>query len=250
MEPYTSFIDTINDIYKRFNSDLTECFLIVGDETKAVKKDNSDIIKTIISRTKLTLEKKCVNSIKIDDYANYLFMTNNRLNFKLDYNDRRFLMIECTNEKKDGSYYSKLLELLNNEDYIKKLFNYFKQKEIITDFTNSEMLKNDYKKETLFNNIKSYISFIYLNTTYYIGRRLYSDEFYLKSIEYAKSKNLSTAYSIQEFRRYITRIFKEYKLTESGTNRVYYNFLNTNIDRILEILKNDNLEYYNYLFNT
>lgn len=241
LSPYTSFLDSVNDINKRFNSDLVNCFLIIGDEIKAVRSDNMDLIKTI---------KKGIDSTKINDFANYLFMTNNRLNFKLDYNDRRFLMIECTNIKKDKEFYIELNKLLNNDEFIRQLFKYFKQRTIETDFTNIDVIKNEYKKEILFNNIKSYVSFIYLNTHVYCGRRLTSEEFYNKSIEYAKSKNLSTAYTIQEFRRYTTKVFKDFKTMESITNRVYYDFRNYSSEQILKVLEKHNQEYYNYLFNS
>ena len=79
---------------------------IYGDEINANAKRVSDKLKQVITRPTQNLEKKGVDSIELNDFTNYMFTTNNENCFKLDQDDRRYLMVKCPNIPLDKSFYT------------------------------------------------------------------------------------------------------------------------------------------------
>ena len=74
------------------------------------------------------MEKKGYDAQKIKDHSNYLFTTNNEHCFKIEEEDRRYLMIRCTNERKTDDFYTEFYKELDDEYKIKQLFKFFKNR--------------------------------------------------------------------------------------------------------------------------
>ena len=65
-----------------------------------------------MTRTLTNLEYKCIDAKQVDDFANYIFLSNNRHPVKVEgKNDRRSCMIEVSNKtRQDVEYFSGLAE--------------------------------------------------------------------------------------------------------------------------------------------
>ena len=81
---YSGKIESIDDITNKFNINLCNKLFIYGDEITAKASKLYDKLKNIITRTELNLERKGVDPEKINDYANYIFTTNNENAFKIE----------------------------------------------------------------------------------------------------------------------------------------------------------------------
>jgi hypothetical protein len=78
-------VECIDDITKPFNSHLCNKLLIYGDEINANAKKVADRLKQVITRPTQNLEKKCIDSVEVDDFTNWIFTTNNENCFIIIY---------------------------------------------------------------------------------------------------------------------------------------------------------------------
>jgi hypothetical protein len=109
---YYSYIQNMEDLFNSFSG--LRCFkcLIICDEldTWAGNRKDSNKLKSMLTQSKTKLEKKYKESIIVDDYANYVFLSNfkNFLNVE-GKNDRRYLIQECGDKYKGNNEYFKEL---------------------------------------------------------------------------------------------------------------------------------------------
>lgn len=111
--------DPESDIYSRFSNGYSNRLLMVINEANG--RDGykySDKLKDIITAPTLRFEEKGKNPLNINNFLRLLFTSNNRYIINIEQDDRRFVIIETTGEKKDKLYYKDLaiyVEDVNNQ---------------------------------------------------------------------------------------------------------------------------------------
>ncbi len=117
-EKYCLEINNMEQLTGKFNSLLQNKLLTLADEVGMFGTDhrNSDKLKNIITQPKQNIEKKGMDSFKINDYNNFIALTNNDWAFKIEAGDRRHICLELSDEKVDNQeYFNKIGECFNNE---------------------------------------------------------------------------------------------------------------------------------------
>jgi hypothetical protein len=98
---YYSYIQNMDDLLNGFTG--LRCFkcLIIADEldTWAGNRKDSNKLKSILTQSKTKLERKYKEALNVEDYANYVFLSNfkNFLNVE-GKNDRRYLIQQCSSK--------------------------------------------------------------------------------------------------------------------------------------------------------
>lgn len=122
-EKYYLTIGTNNELYSSFNEHLENKLLVCIEEAQGKANfENFDRLKSIITQSKTTVNRKFVSKYTINDYSRYIFCSNNENPIPIDNNDRRFFAYDV-NTKKRG-----------NEQYFKDLSNAFNDKVSIACF--------------------------------------------------------------------------------------------------------------------
>ena len=99
-DKYYCYIDNITDLFARFNSYLAHKLFTVVDGTytsEMKKKEISDRLKSTITRTYMNVKYKGVKPMLINDYNNYIFLTNHDDALLIEERDRMFAIFECSN---------------------------------------------------------------------------------------------------------------------------------------------------------
>jgi len=124
----------VDKICGRFN-DIVQgklmCILneVSGKDTMSVV----DKIKDSITREDVLIEQKGIDSVSIKDYCNFCYTTNNINPVKIDKDDRRFMVVECSSKHKgDVKYFELLRADINDKTVIKTFYNFLMQRDIRT----------------------------------------------------------------------------------------------------------------------
>jgi putative DNA primase/helicase len=232
---YNAKFTNTEAIGEKFNSDLMGKLFVIGDEVKGRKTDIMNELKDIITRLEENIELKGKDKFKIHDYKNYAFTTNNENIFKISSSDRRFMLIECPEVKKDNEYYKLLFDMILEKETLKHLHFYLKNYDL-TNFNPMNIITTDYKKNIILCNIPPYIKFLKDNFASYENDQFTALDLYNKSLEYARVNKMNSTYSEQLFYKQFKKVFGKYYY--SGRS-VYYNFI-CNIDDINKCIE-DNL---------
>ena len=242
LKGYTGKIESIDDITNKFNDNQVNKLFIYGDEISCKAGKYNDKLKSIITRTEITLEKKGHDAFIINDYSNWMFTTNNELAFKIEEGSRRMFMVECNSNRLSKEEFIEYYNEINDPLKIQQIFNYFLNYEVNEFDIGISPVPNT--------NYKCRLEFEYVNTTkQYLYKQ--APESYLEEIsglnlyenvkEYAK-KNFLSIPSMTECGKIAGLIFLEDK---KKTNKgIIYN-LNNIINRLI---KYDD-KYYNYIYN-
>jgi len=122
----------IEKICGRFNGIVQGKLLGVLNE--ATGKDTFGIIDKIkdsITREDVVMEFKGIDPVVIKDYCNYIYTTNNINPVKIDEDDRRFQIIECSDKhKNDKAYFTKLRKDMNDKKILKTFYKFLKERNI------------------------------------------------------------------------------------------------------------------------
>jgi len=107
---------------------------ILGVLNEATGKDTFsliDKIKDSITREDVLIEFKGIDPIIVKDYCNYIYTTNNINPVKIDEDDRRFQIIECSDKhKNDKEYFTKLRKDMNDKKILKTFYKFLKDRNI------------------------------------------------------------------------------------------------------------------------
>ena len=237
LKGYTNTFRDTNALTDRFNADMSGKLFVLGDEINARAQEIANELKNIITRNTEIIEFKGKDKYSLNDYKNYAFTTNNENVFKVSNNDRRFVFIECPEEKKDEEYYKKLVEFKNSSSCLKQLFNYFKNKDI-SNFNSSKIPMTDYKKRLIWANLEAYIKFVYEEFELIYNVKLTTNELYKMSIEYAKNNKMKSTYTEDLFNKEFKKVFDDFNDLEKGTRRSIYIFKDIKKNQIKEHIMN------------
>jgi len=197
---YVGILYSIDDISKKFNSNLCNKLFIYGDEICCKASKLNDLLKNVITRPQCNLERKGIDSIMISDYSNYIFTTNNENAFKIEQNDRRMFMVRCNDVLLDREFFINYYNEINDKEKMNKLFNYFKQyKNDKWKIGIDRVPPTQYYKELEYESKAGYIQFIYKDTSIISNISWKATDLYNASKEYCKKNYLSNNYTITEF---------------------------------------------------
>jgi hypothetical protein len=217
----TTFRDT-DALTDRFNGDMVGKLFVLGDEINARAQEVANELKNIITREKENVELKGKDKYQVNDYKNYAFTTNNENVFKVSNSDRRFVFIECPEEKKDQQYYNKLVEFKNSPSCLKHLFNYFKTKDL-SNFSPRDIPITDYKKRLIWANLEAYIKFVYDEFDNIVNIKYNVNTLYKMSIEYAKLNKMKSTYTEDLFYKQFKIVFGDFQKKTSTCNIYFFN---------------------------
>jgi hypothetical protein len=244
---YSAHLESIEDLTKNFNSYLTNKLFIYGDEINANAKKVSDKLKQVITRPTQNLEKKGIDSIELNDYTNYMFTTNNENCFKLDQDDRRYLMVKAPNVPLDKSFYDEFYKFINKPSNMNKVYNYFMKYENSSfNVGTGRAPITKYKQEIMFENYPAQVEMLYKKPNMLFGELFTTTELYEKYKEYAKQNYKSQTVTINKFGLDMKKYLQPFLKRSNGTK---YNFINVTLEQLQEHLYKTNKEYYMYINN-
>lgn len=90
---------------------------------------NADKLKDIITTDKILIRELYKDVRQYSNYLRLFIFSNNNNPIKITETSRRFVVLEPL-EKKNHSYYEKLVNILSNENALKNIYNYFKNRDI------------------------------------------------------------------------------------------------------------------------
>lgn len=250
---YCGFVSNIKDLGKNFNSDLCNKLLIFGDEVCSKAQEMSNVIKDVVTRKEVKLEKKTFDPIPIDDRANYMFTTNNENCFKIDDQDRRMFFVKCVEEALTSTESTKFYNDLEDQNTMRKLFNFFKdyKQQYIKDGDNVYTIGRGqrapytlYKTQLGFENMPAYIQMLYKSTQIFTNQRILSTDLHKIAVEYARKNYMSSSFTVREFGVGMNKYIEKIKVRGSSGN--FYKF--GQALEIREMLFQANEDYYRYIY--
>lgn len=239
---YFGRMSTIDDVSRNFNTHLCNKLFIYGDEIKPSRnKDLSDELKNYITTTKVNEERKNIDVTVINDYANYIFTTNNELAFNVEHGDRRYYMVECPNKLLDKKIYDDYYKIINDDNEMKKIFSFFKnyKSEKYLDIKNDPVPMTEYKSRVISQKIPGYIHFWYTNPYCPQGCTISSTKLYDIVRDYSYSKKVTSAFTPTLFGLEMQKLGFTKKRSAKGNVYVIPNLQDRKI-----LLKNANPNIY------
>jgi hypothetical protein len=139
-EKYCTTINDLNAITKRFNCLLEHKLLITLDEVSNIEKNyhkTFDILKSLITEKTQKIERKGIDPITIDDYCNYIMLSNNYYPVKVEGMDRRYAIFDCSNKYIGNRKYFQDLKNVFTQDVANAFIHFLKN----IDITNADLSK-------------------------------------------------------------------------------------------------------------
>jgi hypothetical protein len=132
---YSTSINDMNQLLGNFNAIVEHKLFTVCDEIQnygGAYKSN-DKLKSLITNESIIIERKGFDSQTVEDFNNYVFLTNNDWPVKVETSDRRYVIIEASSARiGDREYFNNLLRLTNDEVGT-HLYNWLMRFEIVID---------------------------------------------------------------------------------------------------------------------
>lgn len=115
---YWESSNAVQDLFEKHSNAFYNRILVNIDEPKPFDlRNNADRFKSLITNNRQRLEHKNQDSRQVNSCARYVISTNNEDVLKISSNDRRFTIIECSNEKiGDEEYFNNLYEIMDNPE--------------------------------------------------------------------------------------------------------------------------------------
>lgn len=123
---YSMRVQDSKHLMGTFNSHLCNKLLITLEEAFwAGSAKDAGKFRTLITESTLTLEAKGRDAFEIDSYHRYLLCTNNSWVVPATQNERRFFVLEVSEDKaQDKEYFTALYRDINSDKTIGQLFNF------------------------------------------------------------------------------------------------------------------------------
>lgn len=188
---YTTNIDNLDTLFARFNGILANKIVTVLDEVKTkFGGKSSDQFKSMITQKCLNLEEKGMEHIKINDYNNYIILTNNDIPVNIDISDRRFFISDVSNKHVgDYEYFVELQDAFDNEEAINHFYHYLLTYNISTFKTQLDIPTTDRKIDIKYETLKSPVKFMVAITANKVNydindKNIDSDTFYNAYVDF------------------------------------------------------------------
>jgi hypothetical protein len=131
----------------RFNSELKNKCVTLIDEAQTNGKyiTGAERFKTRITELKTRIEEKGIESYILDDYNNYILLTNNDFPVNVESSDRRYFCVETSNELiKNKNYFTKYFEILKDQEVAVNFYKYLLNINL-KDFNTEDIPETEFK---------------------------------------------------------------------------------------------------------
>jgi len=164
------------DIWGDFNGRMASTFLVnLNELSKRETSESEGRIKALITDPRLTINNKGVNQYDIDSYHRFIISTNNEEPIKSSKDDRRNLVMRSSDELcGNKEYFTKMYEMLEDDNVIKTCYEYFKSIKGMDVFNKLPLPLTEYHSELQTMSVSPLESWI---------KSLVEDNFYKSSIE-------------------------------------------------------------------
>ena len=131
-ERYFLVVGSNKTLYGDFNSQFEGKLLIMIEEAGSKENHlNLDILNSRITGKKLNVNKKSIAQYCVNDYARYIFTTNNRNALPIRSGNRRYAVFDTNTEKRGKvEYFDKLVEHLSNDKVKYSFYQYLRELEL------------------------------------------------------------------------------------------------------------------------
>lgn len=123
---YSAHINDLDTLMGSFNSILSNKIITILDEVKTKFGGRStDRFKSMISSKILNLNQKGIDTITMDDYNNYIILSNNDVPVNISESDRRFFVSNVSNKHVGNhEYFNNLTKLWENNEAVEHFYHY------------------------------------------------------------------------------------------------------------------------------
>lgn len=169
---YYVITSDVDSVFGHFNYNAKEKLLIIIDEAEG--KDLYSIMNRIKHQS--TEDRICINEkhkplIQIQNFGNYVFLTNNPRAVKIEETDRRFVCFEASSQHKDlfcGDDYQFLVDQMKTPEFVSKAYHHFIQEDL-SQFNPKD--KNIRPKTELYNKMKYVPQFLHFLYYFFYQKR-------------------------------------------------------------------------------
>lgn len=151
------------DVWGNFNGQMSQSYFVhLSELNKKQTADAMDIIKGLITDTALTINQKGKDSYPIDSYHRFCVATNHTEGgIKTYKGDRRKLVSKSSSEKiGDAEYFIQINKYIDDVNYIKSLYEYFKNYEGVDNFRNKPIPITEFQQDLYSLNESPIISYV------------------------------------------------------------------------------------------
>jgi hypothetical protein len=137
------------NVWGNFNGQMKNAFLVNLDELSKKEGEGADgYIKGLITEPKITINEKGIIPYEISSYHRFLITTNNEDPVKTSKKDRRKIIIRASDELiGNRDYFDKMYAILEDENAVKSIYEYFKALPGADKFSNVPMPETRYHKD-------------------------------------------------------------------------------------------------------
>lgn len=120
------------DLFGRFATGIKNKLLINLDETSGADTFKySENIKNLLTAENISYEQKGIDTITINNFARWIFSTNNNTPVKIDQTDRRWVVFECNNDIcQNSNYFTELATCFNDENSAPAFYKFLKERDL------------------------------------------------------------------------------------------------------------------------
>ncbi len=250
----------LEEIFGGFNPSIKDKIILQLNELEG--KDGfsqKEKIKNLITEEFTNINEKNIKQYKQNNYLRIFIMSNNISPLEIPHDDRRFVVFKAHFQKPDKDYFKQLVDLKNNNDDIKTLYEYLKNYKIKLDLRNDRPLTDAYKEmqENCINPIYNYLNELFIRNNieeyytfddgeYKIHKKtgnilIKANDFYQNYKDYLLSQDLDfIKTNFKTIKALLADIgINKKKIKINKENADYYVF---NKDKIKEHLKHMDLE--------
>jgi hypothetical protein len=159
---YSIVLSDIEQLIGKFNSQLENKLLTICDEIQnygGAHKSN-DKLKSLITQTECTIERKGVDSVSVSDYNNFMFLTNNDWIVKVEASDRRYFILDCDNSLANNKeYFAPLVSSTEDPETARHFFHYLAHRDL-SGWNGRNIPDSDFKHELKLNSVPSPIRYL------------------------------------------------------------------------------------------
>ena len=126
------FISTnnISQLTGRFNShQALALFILANEVTFAGAHQQNQQLKSLISEMWSLLELKGIDSVMVENFSTFVFLSNLMDAMRIENSDRRYTITE-TSSKQDDAYYVRLRKIMKDEDVANHFFTFLMRRDI------------------------------------------------------------------------------------------------------------------------
>ena len=137
------------DVWGDFNGMMMNAFIVnLNEISKKETMEAEGKLKSLVTEPTIPINMKGKNQFEVESYHRFINTTNSEepINSKKD--DRRNLIIRCSDEKKgDCDYFDELFGILENKDAVKSFFEYLKSIPDMNKFNNIPTPTTEYHQD-------------------------------------------------------------------------------------------------------